>query len=317
MENRSFALATGLFLAGLLLAAIAAGFWLGGSSLERSPYRVIATQPVTGLNLQGQVRYRGISVGRVTGLDLDRKDPRRIIIEIEVNTDVPLTKGTYAQLGQEGITGIAYVHLLDDRADTTPLAAADGGIPEIAMRASPLDDIFETVSGLGRDARALVASMNGVINKDNQAQLAATLGSLARASANIETVSRQLPAAIARVDRNLDGWLSPENQKLARGSLQGINDTATELPALAKGMRQVIDDAQSLVVQVNKLSTEAQVTAGSMRQDTLPRVNALAESMERSADRIGRLATELERRPASMVWGRGAGRPGPGESGFQ
>jgi phospholipid/cholesterol/gamma-HCH transport system substrate-binding protein len=317
MENRSFALATGLFLTALIISAIAAAFWLGGSSLERTGYRVIATQPVTGLNLQGQVRYRGISVGRVTGLELDRQDPRRILIDIDVNSDVPLTRGTYAQLGQEGITGIAYVHLLDDRSDTTPPAAGADGVIEISMRSSPLDDIFETVAGLGRDAKVLVASMNGVLNKDNQAQVAATLGSLARASASIEAASRQLPDAVARIDRNLEAWLSTENQKLARGSLQGINDTAKELPALAKSMRQVLDDAQQLVGQVNRLSGEAQLTAGNMRQDTLPRVNALAEAMERNVDRVGRLATEIERRPASMVWGRGAGRPGPGEAGFQ
>lgn len=317
MENRSFALATGLFLVGLLLAAIGAGFWLGGSSLERTSYRVIATHPVTGLNLQGQVRYRGISVGRVTGLELDRGDPRRINIEVEVNSDVPLTRGTYAQLGQEGITGIAYVHLLDDRADTGPLPAAADGVQEIAMRSSPLDDIFDTVAGLGRDARTLVGNMNTIINKENQTQLSAALAALARTSANMEALSRQLGPAVARLDRNLDEMLSPENQKLARGSLQGINDTARELPEIAKGMRQVIDETRQLVTQVNRLSAEAQGATGSVRQDTLPRVNALAESMERSADRIGRLATAIEQRPASVVWGRPSGRPGPGEPGFQ
>ena len=139
MENRSFALATGLFLAGLIFSAIGVGYWLGGSSLERTPYRVVTTKPVTGLNLQGLVRYRGIGVGRVVGIELDQKDPRRILINIEVNADIPLTRGTYAQLGQEGITGIAYVHLLDDRSNTASLPPGGDGIGEIAMRSSALD----------------------------------------------------------------------------------------------------------------------------------------------------------------------------------
>lgn len=317
MESRSFALATGLFLVGLILAAIGVGYWLGGSSLERTAYRVVATKPVTGLNLQGLVRYRGISVGRVIGIDLDYKDPRRILIDIEVNDGIPLTRGTYAQLGQEGITGIAFVHLLDDLNDPAPLPDGEDGVGEIAMRSSALDDIFETAAALGKDARSLVTSMNNVLNTENQAQLASTLASLARTSANMEIVAKQLPAAIARVDRNLDQMLSAENQQLARGALQGINDTARELPAIAKNMQQTIDDARRLMGQVNQLSGEAQAATGSLRSDTLPRVNTLAEAMERSADRIGRLATELERRPASVVWGRPGGRPGPGEPGFQ
>jgi phospholipid/cholesterol/gamma-HCH transport system substrate-binding protein len=82
-------------------------------------------------------------------------------------------------------------------------------------------------------------------------------------------------------------------------------------------MQQTVEDARRLMGQVNQLSGEAQAATGSLRSDTLPRVNTLAESMERSADRIGRLATELERRPSSVVWGRPGGRPGPGEPGFQ
>ena len=54
-----------------------------------------------------------------------------------------------------------------------------------------------------------------------------------------------------------------------------------------------------------------------MREDTLPRVNALAESVERSAQRVGRLALQLDREPQSAIFGRKPGRPGPGEPGFQ
>ena len=57
--------------------------------------------------------------------------------------------------------------------------------------------------------------------------------------------------------------------------------------------------------------------AADMRDDTLPRVNALAETVERSAQRVGRLALQLDREPQSAIFGRRAGRPGPGEPGFQ
>lgn len=317
MENRTFAIATGLFLSALIIAALAAGVWLRGVKTERTTYRVITLHAVSGLNLQAPVRYRGISVGRVVAIELDYYDPRRILVSVEVNSDIPLTLGTYAQLGQEGITGISYVHLFDDRKDLSPLGRGADGVGEIAMRSSALDDIFKTAAALGEDARTLVARMNNVLNSENQAQLAATLASLARTSANMEIVARQLPDAIAKIDRNLENLLSAENQKLTRGALQGINDTARELPAIAISMQQAIDEARRMMGQVNQLSGEAQATAGSVRSDTLPRVNALAESMERSADRIGRLAAELERRPASVVWGRSSGPPGPDEPGFQ
>ena len=53
-------------------------------------------------------------------------DPKRVLVDIEVEARIPLTKGTYAQLGMEGITGVAYVHLLDDGKDGAPLPKAAG-----------------------------------------------------------------------------------------------------------------------------------------------------------------------------------------------
>ena len=85
MENRAYALMTGLFLIGIVAAIVVAAQWLGGDQTVRVPYRVVATQPVTGLNPQAQVRYRGIGVGRVTAINLDPKDARRILIDTEVD----------------------------------------------------------------------------------------------------------------------------------------------------------------------------------------------------------------------------------------
>ena len=59
-------------------------------------------------------------------------DARRILIDIEVDSHIPVTRGTYAQLGMEGITGIAYVHLLDDGKDAQP-ARGIGGRGVVAM----------------------------------------------------------------------------------------------------------------------------------------------------------------------------------------
>src|SRR5437868_13919064 len=137
MENRASALITGLFLIGIVPAIVLAAQWLGGDQRERLAYRVVATQPVSGLNVQAQVRYRGIGVGRVTGINLDPKNPQRILIDTEVDAAVPITRGTYAQLGMEGITGVAYVHLLDEGKDPAPLAK--GG--EIETRPSFMDSL--------------------------------------------------------------------------------------------------------------------------------------------------------------------------------
>jgi ABC-type transporter Mla subunit MlaD len=112
MESRAFALITGLFVLGISACIVLWAQWLAKVPLDRVGYRVVSTTSVSGLNPEAQVRYRGMSVGRVKSIGLDRKDPRRILVDIEVNDDIPIKRSTYAQLGMEGITGIAYVQML-------------------------------------------------------------------------------------------------------------------------------------------------------------------------------------------------------------
>ncbi len=309
MENRAYALVTGLFLIGIAAAIVVAAQWLGGDHTVRLPYRVVSTQPVTGLNPQAQVRYRGIGVGRVTSIRLDPANARRILIDTEVDEAVPVTKGTYAQLGMEGITGISYVHLLDDGKDPAPLP--QGG--EIETRPSFMDALSDNAEGISRDARELIVSLNKLVTPENRERLSKTLASLERVSADLEVFSKKLPATLDRTN----ALLSEDNRRLAHESLQGISEAAKALPEVAREAREVAVDTRKLIGQIGALSAEVHGAAGSIRESTLPQVGALADSMERGAARFGKLAYELERQPQSVLWGRAPGRPGPGEPGFK
>jgi phospholipid/cholesterol/gamma-HCH transport system substrate-binding protein len=314
MESRAYALVTGLFVLGLAGCIVLWAHWLAKTPIARTAYRVVATGPVSGLNPEAQVRYRGMGVGRVTAIGLDQKDPRRILVRIDVDDNIPVTRGTYAQLGMEGITGIAYVHLLDDYKDMQPAAKAADGLAELPLRPSFFDTISDGAEGAVKDARELMASLNGLLTPDNRKRIATTLASLERISANLEVASARMPATIARAEV----WLSEENRRLATSSLERINETVKSLPDLTRETQQLIKDARELVGQVGKLSTEAHSTAGAVREGTLPRVNALAESVERGAQRVGRMAAEIDRQPESLIWGKKpVSRPGPGEKGFE
>jgi len=320
MESRAYALITGLFVLGIAGCIVVWAHWLAKTPLARTAYRVVSAVAVSGLNPEAQVRYRGMSVGRVSAIGLDPKDPRRILINIDVDNNIPMTRGTYAQLGMEGITGIAYVHLLDEYKDMQPAAKAADGVAELPLRPAFFDTISDSAEAAVRDARELMANLNSLLTQENRQRISGTLASLERISGNLEATSARLPQTLARAE----AFLSEDNRRLATGalerantSLDRINDTVKSLPELTRETQQLVRDARELVAQVGRLSEEAQRATGSARDDTLPRVNALAESVERGAQRVGRLALQLDRDPQSAVFGRRPGRPGPGEAGFQ
>jgi len=313
MESRAYALITGLFVLGVAACIAVWAQWLAKTPISRTAYRVVATVPVTGLNPEAQVRYRGISVGRVTAIGLDAKDSRRILVDIEADTGIPITKGTYAQLGMEGITGIAYVQLLDDYKDMALAGKSPSGLVEMPLKPAFLDILADGAEGAIKDAREVMANLNDLMRPENRKRISATLASLERISSNLEVAAERLPSTLARVD----SWLSEENRRLATGTLEGLNATAKDLPELTREAQLLVKDARDMTGRVGRFSDEAASAAVAVREETLPRINSLAESVERDSQRFGRLSLQLDREPQSVIFGRKPGRPGPGEPGFQ
>lgn len=321
MENRAYALITGVFVLAIAAGIVLWANWLAGSPVQRLKYRVVALRPITGLNEQAQVRYRGISAGRVASIRLDKDNPNRILIGIEVDNDVPITRGTYAQLGMEGITGIAYVHLLDDYTSREPPPKGRDGVPEIHLRPSFLDAITDNAEAVLRDGRVLITELTKVVDEENRARFKRSLEHAEMLLAKLEA---QLPGFVERTDERVQAWLNEKNRRNVEGMLENLNEATRGLPALVEETQQLVRDARALSAQANQLATEATAlaresrgTVRDVRSTTLPKVNALADSVERSARRVGELAEELERQPDSLLWGRNAARPGPGEEGFQ
>ena len=53
-----------------------------------------------------------------------------------------------------------------------------------------------------------------------------------------------------------------------------------------------------------------------MQNNTLPRLNRVADETSRAARALGRTATGVNDNPQSLLYGGGAVAPGPGEAGF-
>jgi phospholipid/cholesterol/gamma-HCH transport system substrate-binding protein len=230
MESRAFALITGLFVLGIAGCIVLWAQWLAKTPLARTPVRVVSEASVTGMNVEAQVRYRGMSVGRVTDILLDKKDPRRILVDLEVNSDIPITKNTYAQLGIEGITGIAYVHLLDDYKNMEPMEKRADGLAEVELKPSFFDAITTDAEGAVRDARVLMSSLNELMTPENRKHIAATLASLDKITSNLQQASERLPTLLARGE----AWLDETNLKATRQALERVNEAARALPELAR-----------------------------------------------------------------------------------
>lgn len=302
MENRSHALLAGLFTLLLGLAALASIWWFGGRHEATKEYTVVTRQNVTGLSLQGQVRYRGIRVGKVQSIELDPQDVRNILVRINVDRAVPVTQGTTAKLGYQGITGIAHILLEDSGADSTPLVGGEGESPRIAMQSSLIEELSDAGTATLRQARDLLTSANQVLDAENRQHLTNILANLDATTGNTNAATRQL--------RQL---LAPENVRLLQATLARAEQAAGEAaPALV--------EARRLLVRLQSVSEKLDQLIGDPSPGGVgalaPRLNELGSELSTSSRQLNRVLQMLEESPQSLIFGVPQAAPGPGEAGF-
>src|SRR5471032_2603038 len=140
MENRAHALEAGLFTLLLGAALVAVALWFSKDDLKLIPYAMTTSSSVTGLKVEAPVRYRGVDVGNVDKIAIESANNGRVRISIGVREGTPITKSTYAQLGFQGITGLAYVLLGDDGKSQEPLQSSAAEVAVIRIKPSLMDD---------------------------------------------------------------------------------------------------------------------------------------------------------------------------------
>ena len=302
MENRSHALIAGLFTLLLGLSAVAALWWFGGKSEDTKLYQVITTKSVTGLNPQAQVRYRGVRVGRVEAIEFDPIDVRNTLISIRIRADIPVTEGTFAKLGYQGVTGMAHLQLDETGSDPKPRVGSDGALSRIPMRDSVLQELSATGTETLRGVRDLVASMQQILTPENRQAVVKTLANLEATSGNAREASAQLRAL-----------LSPENVRVLQATLQKAEQTVGQAgPFFA--------EARGLVGRLQSVGEKLDVVLGDPANGGLntlaPKVNELTVELAATSRQLGRVLQVLEESPQSLILGRQAASPGPGEEGF-
>jgi len=305
MENRAHALAAGLFTLLLAAASAMALWWLGQTKEDASVYLLETRRNVTGLNVEAQVRYRGIRAGKVEDIFVDPKDPRVILIGISVDNRFHLTRGTVAQLGFQGITGLAFVQLEDDGRQPEPLVASGGDPPRLVMKPTALDTLGDKAEDIVGQVAQVTERLARLLDEKNVGNLSRTIENTAVASEGLKELP-QVMAALHRV-------LSDTNMQRLSAVLGHLEKTAGEAAPLAVEMRELVRSMTGLAGRLDRLAGEA---GGELTNDTLPRGNALMKELTANAARLSRLLDSLEQNPQSLIFGRGEARPGPGEAGF-
>ena len=270
---------------------------------------MVSKFPVNGLNRQAAVRFRGVEIGKVDDISVDSQDSKNILIRVALDTSVPITRGTFAQLGYQGLTGIAYIVLDDDGSNPAPLQRPAGGLARLEVRGNVFDDLAQSSKALLQQAADLLGRLNRMASDANQSRIENTLANFEKASARLEPALRAIPEVTERAKK----FLNDDNEQSLRRALANIEQATDSVTPVVEDSRKVLANMRQLSDKLDRLGSEISVE---ITDSTLPKINQLVEQLGQDTQDFHRLMLQIEREPQSLVFGRQRPQPGPGEPGF-
>jgi phospholipid/cholesterol/gamma-HCH transport system substrate-binding protein len=269
METKASYVIVGGFVLTLVAGLFLFVLWLATKQFgtEFNTYHIYFRESVTGLQVGGLVRYRGIPVGSVTHIGIDPENVQEIQVTIEVEQNTPVREDTVASLEIQGLTGVAYVQLAGGTQGAPVLKPkANKKIAVIQSRESNLERVFASAPQLVDRLTLLADRATTALSNRNIQAITDTLD-------NIRTLTGAIAKKSDAIGSGIDEGVA---------AIRQLRETAASFDSLAKSLRPAtIDTLES----VKKLA-----------DDTDQRTSQLGPTMTQArhaAESFNRLANEL------------------------
>jgi phospholipid/cholesterol/gamma-HCH transport system substrate-binding protein len=268
----------GLFVIAGLVIGIAAIIWVGASQYfqKGSRYVTYFNESVQGLQVDSNVKYLGVDVGRVEKIRV-APDNKLIEIIMKINFGGSLEYTTVASLKMAGITGIVYVELDRKKIRDTGLAPKIDFVPPypvIPSRPSDIRQITTTVEEIVQQVRSI--DFNGIAE-----QVKATAKAVENFVDNEEM--KKIVSNLQSTTLHLDRMALKVNTILTKGGAEEIlketRETIEDARQVIGRVKEEVDSLklsetrakannlmESVEAQVKKMSTDIQATGENLRQ---------------------------------------------------
>lgn len=301
MIKESYALMTGLFVLTLGTAMVIMGFLLGDYGRERDIYELTTQGAVSGLNPESEVIYRGVKAGKVTRIGFDPGNMRTILVRIELDKGLPITRGTFATLRVQPLTGIAQVELGDTAEDPAPLTTDPLHPARIVIKPSLMDKLTATGGDILNELTELTQRLNRLLDEGNQRQVRDILLMLGKAVSEFVALEQRIGTELNR--------LPAADQKL--------HAALAEHAAAARSVRETSERVGKLATSAEELLAGGKTMAHTLSAEHLPELQRLMRELRDAAADFRKLSSRVERDPQWLLRGQKPSMPGPGEPGFQ
>lgn len=201
--------------------------WLKGIHMfQPSTYFYAKFQNVNGLTKSSPVFADGVRVGIVREIDYDYVNPGKVVVQVELDNELRIPKGSTAELVSELMGGVRMNILLANNprekyaiGDTIPGKLNNGMMESVAELMPKVQEMLPKLD-------SILVSLNNILGDKS---IPATLHSMETTTANLAVVSSQMKGFMSKDLPQLTGKLNTigDNFVAISGNLKEIDYQAT------------------------------------------------------------------------------------------
>jgi len=300
MEREANYAAVGAFVLIVTLLGALFVYWYSDTREHRdyNRYEIYFTGSVSGLDKGAAVRYLGVGVGRVVDIRIDPRDSSRVEVIVDIDSRTPISPDTVAVLSLQGVTGLLYIDLAEDRGGKTMLPAVAGlKYPVIRSSPSRFDVFLSSLPELLASANEVVKRADRLLSDENLAAVTAAINNLDKASSALPQTVRDVHALIA----SLRGT-SSELTAAARSAHDVIDSVGPDARATVQRLHVLADNLTRASSQLDKVITDNRQDVRSFVRTGLPEIERFVREGRAAAQDISALAVSLRENPAQLLY---------------
>ncbi|MDB2562791.1 MlaD family protein [Sulfurimonas sp.] len=319
MNNKvNYTLVGFLVLVGIVLM-LGFTYWLlqPKSEQELTEYHINFDESVLGLNIDAPVKYRGISVGKVTELNINPNNSEQVQVMIKILKTTPIKVDTVAKLTAQGITGLSYINLSLGGRESDNLTLVEGNkLPIIKTVPSFFENFESSLGSMSTKLSSTLTQTEKLLNDDNQQQVSLLLQRTAgfmdkleqvlddKTITHLQSSVKNLDSVSAKVDN-----LTPDINKFIDKSVKWEDKIAGSFDSIMQsyvGIRSAMDEIKRAV-------SSGEFNIKDIAGDVVPTMNNTLLEMQELMIRLDGMMQTYERSPGDVIFKQEEIKKGPGE----
>jgi phospholipid/cholesterol/gamma-HCH transport system substrate-binding protein len=294
-------------------------YWMLKPSADNDikKYTILFDESVLGLNIDAPVKYRGISVGKVSAMKINPTNTEQVSVTVSILKSTPIKADTVAKLTSQGITGLSYINLNLGSHNAECLKAKEGEkYPVIKTVPSFLKNLENSFGDVSTHLTSTLVGTEELLGANNQREVALLLKRSASVMQKVDLLlNDETIAHIQSTTKNLDEFTAKLNnlmpdinkflidtKKWEESTSQSFDSIMVSYLGLDKSMYKIQDAFQKGEVDFKEL-----------KSDLIPTMNATLLGIQDLMIKLDEALEGYRESPSDLLFKRREIKKAPGE----